>query len=270
MFIENCQADLTTAAIQGTNLYFGNAASPAHVYHLVASQSCPEDCNSHGTCVQGSCVCTARWTGPSCSAPVQCPRNCSNAGQCIGGVCHCNLRRGGADCSITERCSQMCQHGSCRGANSTWPCVCESNAWSGPYCSERRVACPNDCSNHGTCREGLCSCDTGFMGDDCGIVDGTVIRCAFDTDCGDGQACDSGFCRDVEAEPESQISPTLIAVAVIGAAAVGLIGLVTIFKSWKGGSSPYGGGMVTDLAGPSKLQPGAGGGYVRLPKRLVK
>lgn len=62
----------------------------------------------------------------------------------------------------------------------------------------------------------------------------------------------------------------MITVSVLGAAAIGVVGLVAMAKSWSHGpSGPYG-VMVKDLGGPSRVQADAGSGYVRLPRRLVK
>ncbi|XP_033756295.1 uncharacterized protein LOC117339040 [Pecten maximus] len=49
------------------------------------------------------------------------------------------------------------------------------------------LICPNECSNHGNCSEGVCSCSPGFGGDDCSIVlaDPPVLVDIFR-----GQTCD--------------------------------------------------------------------------------
>ena len=33
-----------------------------------ATKSCPDDCSSKGSCVEGSCQCEEGWTGPNCAA----------------------------------------------------------------------------------------------------------------------------------------------------------------------------------------------------------
>jgi hypothetical protein len=98
-----------------------------------------------------------------------------------------------------------------------------------------------------------------------------AVSCSFDADCPSGQTCDteSGLCK-VDND-ETQISPALVGIAVAAAIIVGLMGLVKVAKSWGGGSNaPYGAVMVSDLGGPSRVTPGSGGGYVRIPRRLVK
>jgi hypothetical protein len=50
-------------------------------------------------------------------------------------------------------------------------CVCK-NGWKGENC--QKVACPNDCSGHGTCKlktgeDAICDCDSGFATTDCSV-----------------------------------------------------------------------------------------------------
>src|SRR5690606_23776942 len=54
--VDNCTADLVSATISadGSYAYFGNAASPAHVYsvRLFPRTSCPFNCSGNGICVE--------------------------------------------------------------------------------------------------------------------------------------------------------------------------------------------------------------------------
>ncbi|KAK3265077.1 hypothetical protein CYMTET_26220 [Cymbomonas tetramitiformis] len=61
-------------------------------------------------------------------------------------------------------CPNDCSdHGQCFRGN----CSCEP-AWTGPSCSER--TCPKDCSGHGTCMpEKICLCKRDYAGEDCSI-----------------------------------------------------------------------------------------------------
>eukprot|EP01016_Furgasonia_blochmanni_P045946 TRINITY_DN6544_c0_g1_i7.p1 TRINITY_DN6544_c0_g1~~TRINITY_DN6544_c0_g1_i7.p1 ORF type:complete len:358 (+),score=19.28 TRINITY_DN6544_c0_g1_i7:97-1074(+) len=99
-------------------------------------------CSGHGTCSSnGECVCNAGYTGDDCSI-AQCPNGCSNSldqsvASCIQNFpdsqCRCNERskRGADDCSF--------------------------------------IFCLNECSGKGKCIEGVCKCDSSFIGPDCSI-----------------------------------------------------------------------------------------------------
>lgn len=70
------------------------------------------NCNGHGICKDGKCVCFDGWTSYDCSISL-CINFCSNHGKCVGGKCICDAGYAGEDCSV--------------------------------------MPCPNDCSNHGRC-----------------------------------------------------------------------------------------------------------------------
>ena len=102
-----------------------------------------EFCSKHGTCNNGECLCEKGYTGANCSI-VDCANNCSDlAGVCISqfvqNQCRCDIRnrRGYDDCSI--------------------------------------VFCLNDCGDNGVCREGVCTCNSGFNGTDCSVFNISLL-----------------------------------------------------------------------------------------------
>lgn len=66
-------------------------------------------------------------------------------------------------------CTVSCHHGSCN--TQTGDCVC-TTGWEddslGNTCDSKQ--CPLDCSSHGTCNNGTCSCDSGWGGTSCNTV----------------------------------------------------------------------------------------------------
>ena len=42
----------------------------------------PKDCNGHGQCVMGECLCNSHWTGGSCNVLKCRQHNCSSNGNC--------------------------------------------------------------------------------------------------------------------------------------------------------------------------------------------
>lgn len=70
------------------------------------------NCNNHGKCIDGKCVCDEGWTNYDCSISL-CLNFCSDHGKCSNGKCICDEGYSGEDCSI--------------------------------------ISCPNDCNKHGRC-----------------------------------------------------------------------------------------------------------------------
>ncbi|XP_054985062.1 tenascin-X [Sorex araneus] len=174
------------------------------------SDSCPDDCNDQGRCVDGRCVCFPGYAGPSCGWP-SCPGDCQGRGRCVQGVCVCRPGFSGDDCSqraCPRGCSQRgrCEDGRCvcdpgysgedcrvrscprgcsqRGRCENGRCVCNPG-YSGEDCSVR--SCPRGCSQKGRCEDGRCVCDPGYTGEDCG-----TRTCPWD--CGEGGRCVDGRC----------------------------------------------------------------------------
>ena len=119
------------------------------------------DCSSHGTCVNGTCVCSGNFTGDACEK-ARCPMDCSSHGTCVDGECACAPGFTGVGCEL-HACPAAChERGTCD--HSTGICKCDPG-WSGAGCEH--AACPNDCNGHGLCIEGGCYCAPGFEGPDC-------------------------------------------------------------------------------------------------------
>lgn len=138
---------------------------------------CNNLCSGHGNCVMRVCHCWEGWQGADCSERT-CPADLAWFDRAIEtDVAHENVE-----------CSNM---GTCDRETGT--CVCR-DGFHGRACS--RLACPNDCSQHGVCQdmghyasvkdpgEGEvyryddvwdsgkvfgCNCDEGFFGPDCSL-----------------------------------------------------------------------------------------------------
>lgn len=149
------------------------AAAPAPaVWKLAATADCPLGCGSdgRGLCVNGLCICSRAWRGPTCSEST-CPSAgvgglpCSGHGACAFGACTCVPGWLGPACNVPDRlCANDCSgrgHGCVNGT-----CICNAG-WRGADCTE--PVCESGCSGHGRCVEGACSCDDGWAGPACAL-----------------------------------------------------------------------------------------------------
>lgn len=131
----------SAAFVGGRMFMFGGCQVSADCFNDVSvldtMEPCPEECGSHGTCVDGRyCQCTAPgFTGHDCLQPL---------------TCH-------SDCGLHGLCAQDGQ------------CAC-SGGWSGENCQEP-PRCPGatlPCSGRGECLSGgTCRCQAGAAGPDC-------------------------------------------------------------------------------------------------------
>ncbi|XP_028819747.1 tenascin-like isoform X3 [Denticeps clupeoides] len=151
----------------------------------VHPQTCPDDCNDQGRCMDGKCVCFSGYTGEDCSISA-CPDNCSNKGKCVDGQCVCDPGFTGPVCS-SKTCPDNCKN---RGRCVNGQCVCNPG-FTGPDCST--PACPDNCNNQGQCVNGKCVCDPGFTGPNCATA-ACPDNCSNRGRCVNGQCvCDPSF-----------------------------------------------------------------------------
>jgi len=124
---------------------------------------CPDDCSSHGSCVgPNTCSCDAGWTEASHCAMWECAPSCQNGGVCTGpNECACLPGWEGPTCEVDQCSTFGCVFGTCVGENE---CLCQEGYF-GPSCNEAEC---DPCCKNGVCIGGVCSCEFGWEGPDCG------------------------------------------------------------------------------------------------------
>ncbi|KAL0225836.1 hypothetical protein P9112_013160 [Eukaryota sp. TZLM1-RC] len=83
----------------------GNGLSSSQTYSLsvigdvdlINCDSCPDNCNNNGQCLNGICKCNS---GNLLNCGESCPNSCSNQGKCINGFCSCEFPYFGPNCSF--------------------------------------------------------------------------------------------------------------------------------------------------------------------------
>ena len=160
--------------------------------------NCLNDCTCNVTNTQecnnknGTCHCSAGWTGATCSSDVdecQTAGVCGAHGQCTNTAgsyaCVCNAGYEGTGCNTDiDECSlnpTICgSHGTCVNTVGSYTCTCASG-WSGQHCSTgdctidrtmcgQNMACVNDSTGVSSC-----VCQHGYTTDSSGACTGIII-----------------------------------------------------------------------------------------------
>ncbi len=145
---------------QGDNSALASGAA----YVFVVEVSCdPPDCNGHGVCQDGTCLCDTGFTGVACD---QCAPDYFDYPNCVF-------------CEASTTCSG---NGAC---NALGECVCDTG-WTGPECATPLGTCcisNGSCEASGNCQENLTPSACQALG---GNFLGANVPCS--------QACVNGAC----------------------------------------------------------------------------
>eukprot|EP00118_Oscarella_pearsei_P018941 m.198025 g.198025 ORF g.198025 m.198025 type:complete len:2548 (+) comp39552_c0_seq11:586-8229(+) len=158
-------------------------------------EACPLQCSGKGTCVNGTCICLAGWSGDECS--IGSCVNCSVNGNCVSGFCKCSFGWEGVSCDKRATCYEVenctsSRNGRCKSSN-----LCEClQGFTGLSCNvTTNCSRRNDCSSNGQCVDhDFCKCDYGWAGSDC-----TAFSCEAINLCGNHGSCfgfDECQCED--------------------------------------------------------------------------
>uniref|UniRef100_A0A7S3AGB0 EGF-like domain-containing protein n=1 Tax=Haptolina ericina TaxID=156174 RepID=A0A7S3AGB0_9EUKA len=181
-----------------------SASSERVLRHLKLIQG--SSSNGHGV----ACVCDNGFSGSDCSVPTfSCDNNCSGAGLCLSdpppiSSSPCGTNGCAPDYPTYATSTPVGSTPTCHCVDGHSGSACELRASTSVVTPSRQRAavalaaraCQNNCGGHGMCVGGVCSCDMGFSGSDCGL-DGrsaTVFMSGCPASCSGNGLCRGGAC----------------------------------------------------------------------------
>ncbi|UJR31031.1 hypothetical protein I4U23_018540 [Adineta vaga] len=133
--------------------------------YLVAqtSNACILPCYNGGSCVNGLCMCTSQYVGPSCQYENPCIKNnpCLNSGTCFGRYhlngtlytqCFCLQGYTGTNCEASICSLTSCNGGNCTAVQNTFICSCPTGKV-GDRCQYTDVCASNPCPSTERCEQ---------------------------------------------------------------------------------------------------------------------
>ncbi|CAF3959121.1 unnamed protein product, partial [Rotaria sordida] len=133
------------------------------IYTQSANASCVPICYNNGSCINGLCMCTSQYVGPSCQYENPCiNRNpCLNGSTCFGqyntdgtvyAQCFCLQGYTGIYCEATLCSSTSCNGGTCIATQNSFVCVCPTGK-TGDHCQYADACANNPCLPSEQCEQ---------------------------------------------------------------------------------------------------------------------
>jgi hypothetical protein len=207
----NQYVTITMNNVQAGTYYAGVQGYTDCRYNISVKEvgGCTDNCNGRGNCINGVCQCYNGWTGTTCDKMYQQLASGGNllgqvsdhgwsyfytdvttAGQrVVWEMTQVSTSAGDCDMYLAyDRLPSLVNYDIANVSLSATSRITISTSKAGRYnlgiygytaCEFRVTAsitaseaeCNSKCSNHGTCRSGICACSTGYSGTDCGWRD---------------------------------------------------------------------------------------------------
>ncbi|CAF4740393.1 unnamed protein product [Rotaria sp. Silwood1] len=159
-----CSTNFNSTSVSFTctcRSYFTGQYCETSIYAQSTPTSCASTCYNSGSCVNGLCMCTSQYVGPSCQYENPCISHnpCLNGSTCFGQYntngsvytqCFCPQGYTGIYCEATLCSSTSCNGGLCTATQNSIVCVCQIGQV-GDRCQYPDACANNPCSPSDRC-----------------------------------------------------------------------------------------------------------------------